>query len=349
MWNITMRNIQFRRRQFLIAVVGTALVFAMALLVTGIRQGLHTEARSTMQGIGGDSWVVKSGGAGPFTSFSVLPAATAQLVATAPGVRQADPVLLVPQTVRRAGKFESMNVIGHRLGGLGEPPVLAGRRSAARGEVVADEKLGFKLGESFKLAGRTFRVVGLVRGRTYYGGTGTAFMAIEDVQALAFQGAPLATAVVMKGGPKIAPAGLRVMSERQVEADLLSPLANAEKSMSNTRILLWIVAAVIVGGVMYMSALERVRDFAVLKAVGAPSRVLVVGLVAEAMIACAAAAGLAIIVAGLLRPTLPLPVTFTTATYEALPVVAVAVGVIASLAGIRRAVRTDPAAAFGGA
>jgi hypothetical protein len=36
--NITLRNMQARGRQFLIVIVGTALVFAMALLVTGLRE-----------------------------------------------------------------------------------------------------------------------------------------------------------------------------------------------------------------------------------------------------------------------------------------------------------------------
>ena len=50
-----------------------------------------------------------------------------------------------------------------------------------------------------------------------------------------------------------------------------------------------------------------------------------------------------------LRPTIPLPVTLTSGTYATLPVVAVVVGILASLFGMRRAVRTDPALAFSGA
>ena len=115
------------------------------------------------------------------------------------------------------------------------------------------------------------------------------------------------------------------------------------------RLLLWLVAAIIVGAVMYMSALERVRDFAVLKAVGASSRVLVTSLAIEAVIACLVSAALAIGVARLLRPIIPLPVSYSGSAYAVLPVVAVIVGVLSSLSGVRRAVNTDPAAAFAGA
>ena len=61
------------------------------------------------------------------------------------------------------------------------------------------------------------------------------------------------------------------------------------------------------------------------------------------------AAGLAVVCARLLQPTIPLPVTITANAYAALPLVAVVVGVVASLFGVRRAVRTDPALAFSGA
>ncbi len=91
---------------------------------------------------------------------------------------------------------------------------------------------------------------------------------------------------------------------------------------------------------MYMSALERVRDFAVLKAVGATTRTLVFSLATEAVIACLLAAALAIGFAQLLLPIFPLPITFTVGAYAVLPVVAVVVGVVTSLAGVRRAVRT---------
>ena len=54
-------------------------------------------------------------------------------------------------------------------------------------------------------------------------------------------------------------------------------------------------------------------------------------------------------VARLLRPIIPLPVSYSGSAYAVLPVVAVIVGVLSSLSGVRRAVNTDPAAAFAGA
>jgi putative ABC transport system permease protein len=66
-WKITLRNMQFRARQLLITIVGTALVFAMALLVTGLKEAFKAEADQAIASIGGDAWVVRAGPEGPFS------------------------------------------------------------------------------------------------------------------------------------------------------------------------------------------------------------------------------------------------------------------------------------------
>ena len=111
---------------------------------------------------------------------------------------------------------------------------------------------------------------------------------------------------------------------------------------------MWIVAVVIIGAVTYMSALERVRDFAVLKAVGSSSRSLAASLAAQSIIASAAAAVLGAGIAQLLKPLFPVPVTITSDAYVALPVIAIVIGVLSSLTALRRAVGVDPALAFAG-
>jgi putative ABC transport system permease protein len=345
-WNITLRNMQFRARQFLLAIVGTALVFAMALLVTGLKEAFKTEADRAVASIGGDAWVVPAGTEGPFTGLNFMEAERADDIRAAPGVRQADPVLLIPQTLRTASGVKTLMVVGHRMGRLGEPRPEEGRRSRARGEVVVDKKLGFGLGEKLTVRRHKFTVVGLVSGHTIGGGTPIAYVPIEDLWDTAGVG-PVAKAIVITGKPR-GIHGYKVLSREQVRNDMLRPLRSAESAINNTRLLLWLVAAVIVGAVMYMSALERVRDFAVLKAVGATTRTVVLSLAIEAVLACLIAAALAIGFAQLLLPIFPLPITYTLGAYAVLPVIAVVVGVLASLAGVRRAVRTDPAAAFAG-
>jgi len=65
-----------------------------------------------------------------------------------------------------------------------------------------------------------------------------------------------------------APDGYQTFDRTGAVNDLLRPLKVAVNSISIVAILLWIVVALIVGSVVYLSALERLRDFAVFKAIG---------------------------------------------------------------------------------
>ena len=44
MWTITLRDLEFRRRQFAIAVVGAGLAFALTLVLAGMSAGFRHEA-----------------------------------------------------------------------------------------------------------------------------------------------------------------------------------------------------------------------------------------------------------------------------------------------------------------
>jgi putative ABC transport system permease protein len=57
---------------------------------------------------------------------------------------------------------------------------------------------------------------------------------------------------------------------------------------------------------------------------------------------------LGVVFAQLLKPVFPMIVVVPSYAYLTLPVVAIVIGLLASLAGFRRAVAVDPALAFGG-
>ena len=58
-------------------------------------------------------------------------------------------------------------------------------------------------------------------------------------------------------------------------------------------VLMWLIAAGIIGLIVYLSAIERMRDFAVFKATGAPTRLIVGGLMLQAVFVSLVAALLA--------------------------------------------------------
>src|ERR1700685_2822211 len=122
MLTITLQDLRFRARQFMIAVLGAGLVFAMPLLLSGMVAGFSVEINQTVQSMGAQSWVLPAGSVGRIAGLSPIPQSAVSTVARAPGVHQADPVIVVPQAAEISGRpTSSVNLIGYNPGGLGGP------------------------------------------------------------------------------------------------------------------------------------------------------------------------------------------------------------------------------------
>jgi putative ABC transport system permease protein len=348
MWRIALRDLQWRRRRFLIALIATGLVFSLTLLISATSRGIKGEAGKILGVIGADAWLVADGTPGPFTTTTAVQASDAERIGRVPGVTRADPLIVLHTTVRLQ-RVRDINLIGYREGGIGEPDVSEGRVPRGRGEAVADAKLGLRVGSTIDLSGHKLQVVGVAHGVTFFYGIPTIFSPIEDTQDIAFAGLPIAMTIATRGVPERAPDGFDVQTPAQVEKDLQRPLANGSESIAFINLLLWSVAIGIIASIVYLSALERVRDFAVMKATGASTGSLFVGLALEAIVLSVGAAVMAAFLSRLLAPGMAFSVEFANGDLVRLLVIAVVVGFLSSLAGLRRAVGVDPALAFSGA
>src|SRR5580704_15823608 len=270
MLTITLQDLRFRARQFVIAVVGAGLVFAMTLLLSGMAAGFSVEINQTVQAMGAQSWVLAAGSVGRVAALSPISASAVSAVAHSPGVRQADPVIVVPQAAEISGRpTQSVNLIGYRPGGLGGPgEAITGRGVEANGEAVVDARMNLGVGQIFEVSGHGFRVVGVVSDRTLLGGVPNAYVTLAQAQAVVFGGRALIGGVLTRGVPTRVPAGYGVYTNAQVEQASLAQLASAVSSINNSKFFMWVIAAIIVAALVYVTALERTRDFAVLKALG---------------------------------------------------------------------------------
>ena len=347
MWLISRSDLVFRRRRFVIAVLVTALVFGMALLFDGMKRAVQNEVPRTVEMFGADAWVVPDGVTGPFTTTSVFPSTVADEVAAAPGVERASPVVL-SRAVAHVDPDTDTNVIGSRPGAI-DPPIEEGRAVRRSGEAVVDKSLKLSVGDDLRLGGETFEVVGIGDGLRYNFGAPTALVTLRDAQALSFEGNDFVMAVPVAGRVDALPDGFITLTNDDVIEDLRRITKPGVQTIDLVSILLWIVAIGIIGSVVYLNALERTRDFAVLKATGSPNRTIVGGLAIQSLFLSIIAAVLAIGVALLVGLALPFPAEMEAASYVQMFGIAIVVGLVASLIGARRALTTDPALAFGAA
>jgi putative ABC transport system permease protein len=344
---VSLRDLQWRRRRFIIGVLATGLVFALALVLAGVDGSFKNEVGRAVDAFGVDRWLVSEEAYGPFTSSNLFPVERTEEVASDPGVEAAEAVLVLRFTVPTPSPTD-LNVIGIEPGGIVQPPLSDGRGLENPGEIIVDKSLGVGLGETVDISGQDFEVVGRTSGVSFYAGTPVSFIDIEEGQQLALGGAPLATTIVVRGDVQNPPDGLKEMTNDEVIDDLRRPMEKATGTISFINILLWIVAAGIIGSVLYLQALERTRDFAVFKATGVTNRSLLVGLAFQAVVLAVCSAIAALILSLIIGPLMPMAVEVPMSAYIALPFVAIVVGLLASLGGLRRAMTVDPALAFGG-
>jgi putative ABC transport system permease protein len=344
-----LRDMQWRSRRLVIAIISTGLVFAMTLVLTGLANGFQVEAQRTVDSIGVDTFVVKAGAAGPFLGATPFAESELARVAAEPGVEAAAGLACAPSTVRDGpSSRRNVTAFGAPEHGPGMPRFSEGRAPSTPDEVAVSSTLDRHVGDEIQVGARTMRVVGIVPNSTSLAKMPNIFLTTEGVQQLAYNGQPIISSIAIRGTPRQLPDGYQTVDRASGVDDLMRAVKVAGGSITIVAVLLWIVAVLIVGSVVYLSALERLRDFAVYKAIGVPARSILAGLALQAVIVALFAAALGAILSRLLAPMFPLLVVVPASAYIWLPLVATVVGLLASLAGFRRAVAVDPALAFGG-
>jgi putative ABC transport system permease protein len=182
-----------------------------------------------------------------------------------------------------------------------------------------------------------------------FAGMPLVFMDIEVAQGLAYRGSRLATTILLGSRcPTARARGFHRPEPDEVATDAMRPLDGAISSINLTRILLWFVAAMIIGTMIYLSALERRRDVAVLKAVGGSTVQLGSSIALQGVLTALAAAPSPRCCSSLLVPIFPLEVTVPDPRARAGAADRGAGVAAVGGVGLRKAVGTDPALAFAG-
>lgn len=348
MLRMVLRDLQWRRRRFVLAGLATALVFGMTLLLTGLTTAVANEGTRTVGRFEADRWYVANAGSGPFTSAPQVPQSLVDQLAATPGIEAVDPAIFLLDTVDDGDGLLDINITALRPESSSWPEAFVGRSVPGAGEVVVDANLGFEVGDVIAIDGADFTVAGEVRKVSRAFGIPTVFARLDDAQRIALGGLPLVSAVAVRGQPDAPVTNATELDDAAMVADLARPLARGTDSITFILVLLMITAAGIVGLIVYLSTLERTADLAVLRATGSSKRFVALTLAIQGLLLSLTAGVAAAGIAQLLTPLFPLALEIEAGSYVQLLAIALGVGVLASLAGVWRAVRTDPAIAFGG-
>ena len=341
---LAVRDLRHRWLRLAITAATVSVVFAVVFVLVGIDDGVADEPARTIDELGGAAaFVVAEDSLGFLASTSIVPEGVLKQLRSSGS--NAWGLVVTRSTIDDT----DVTIVGMDPAGTARLRLVAGAPPAADDEVVVSSTQGARIGDTLSLAGRDFRVVGQTGEVTLFAGLPVVFITTTAGQQLGYSGQRILNAVALETPPSTTPAGTRARTPDEIAADAARPIAKASATLRGLAVLMYLIGSAVIGAVVYLSALERRRDFAVLKAVGVPTRILAGGLVLQSLAVTAIGLALAVVLQAGLGPLFPLPVMVPALAYVVVPAVAVVAALLASIGGIVQAVRVEPALAFSSA
>ena len=333
---LILRDLQFRRWRVGLTIILMAIVMMLLFLMSGLVEQFNTEPYEAADRAGGDlNWVVSTGTGGPFTSPKPIDSA---LLSDVPG----EPILVAPSALGDA----QVRMVARDYSFLNEPVLTQGRYPESNGEVVTDSTAGFAVGDRTTLGGIDAVIVGLTDDSTVLAGVPLTFVTLEFGQEVAVGGQDLLLAKLTSRTPRVGE-GLKLLTPQQIGDDALVPLDGAIASVALIKALLWLITVIIIAAIIYITALERTRDFAVLKAVGGRTPDLGASLLIQGLLMTLIAVLIAGVLQSFIAPSFPLKVRVPSSAWITIAGGASIAAILAGAAGVLRVKSTSPAEAFG--
>jgi putative ABC transport system permease protein len=378
--NLAIRDVRHNVLRFALTALGLGLLFAVVISMTGIYEGALDDALRLPRAAITDLWVVQPRTHGPFAEASRVPRDTRDLVRRIPGVAEAGAVTFQTVQTEVNGKPLRMFVEGYEPGRPGGPRQLnAGAElTASHYQIVADISSGLLLGQQVPLGPlhQLYTVVGLTSGMVTSAGDPVAWVTLLDAQSLQFARPPALerreqaagrpppqtgdiNAVLVRlvpGFSATAVAGeierwkhLAAVSQAEQE-DFLTEFVidKMQRQLGMFMTILITVSAVILALIIYTLTMDKVRAIATLKLIGAPDRVIVGLILQQAMVLGVAAFALGLGLILLVKDHFPRRVMLEARDVGAVFVVVLVVCLLASILGVRTALKVDASKALAG-
>ena len=375
--NLAYRDVRHNLGRFLLTCVGLSLLMTVVLSMIGIYNGLVVDALTIVRAPKADVWIVESGTRGPFAEASRIPGDTREAIARLGGVAAAGSVTYQTVEATHLGRKLRLYVVGYEPGRPGGPTTLADGRLIGRShyELIADRRAGLAIGDRLALGRNTFTVVGLTEDQVNSGGDPAVYVSLLDAQELQFELAPPAArvqiargepgqrvdtvnAVIARTLPNSSPAAVAEAARRwkhlaattQAEQEAIltrSVVDRARRQIGLFMGILLVVSAVIIALIVYTMTMEKLKQIATLKLIGAPDRTIIGLIVQQALALGLIGWAIGLLLVFNVKDYFPRRVVLEPVNALVLAGIIVAVCLLASGLGVRAALKVEPAEALG--
>ncbi|GAB2547907.1 ABC transporter permease [Brachybacterium huguangmaarense] len=305
---VALRDLRHARGRFALIGSVVALITILVGFLAGLTGGLAQQNISAVLAMPADRIVLAApAGSGSEPSFTEgsISAEQEQAWSDTPGVTRVEPVGISQLSAETASARTGVAVLGVEQGFSADAPTTAGTITLSE---TAAEDLGASAGQSVTIAGTDYTVA-RVAGDLSFSHTPVVMLPLADWQELAARtGGPAdarATMLAVTGGDDVdwdAAAAATHTEASTVLSSLTSlPAFRSEIGSLLTMVaMLFGISALVIGAFFVVWTMQRRGDIAVLKALGASTRSLVLDALGQAAIVLVVGIGAGIaIVAGL--------------------------------------------------
>lgn len=351
---VAWRDLRFAKGRF--ALMGTVVILMTLLvgLLSGLTAGLGKGSTSAITGLPADhvAFAAPSGGEDPSFTQSVVHPDQWQRFSTVPGVTSAAPlgITTTKASTGTDGKTAALSAFGVEPGSDLAPG------KVAPGTVVlstdAAEDLSAQAGDTLTLSGHTV-TVGAISGDASYSHTPVAWTSLPDWQRLSPGSSPHATVIALSTDSTsgIAAADARLHTSTMAKDDSLSAIGSYTSENGSLQLMrgfLFAISALVIGAFFTVWTIQRSRDIAVLKALGATTKYLLRDALGQAVVllvgGTAIGTGLAAALGAVASGTVPFVLSVTTVLVPAL--VMIVLGALGAALSVRRITSVDPLTAL---
>lgn len=361
------RNLTQERLRMGIGVAGVALAVLLILLVNGIYTGAEESMVTYIDRQPASLWLMQLGVENMHMAYSMLPAGLVEKVKQVPGVEDAAGVLYFATNVQVGDTPIPSYIFGIEPGqSLGGPWKLAeGTTDLSLTQAIIDhtvaERYKLKVGDAINIRGFDLIIAGL-SDETFGFGSNIVFVN-KTAMALSMGVSPQsASYILVRPAPGVDLNRLSEQLEAAVpETSLKTKAAFIESDMELARkmgsdviqvmnVIAYVIGLLVIGISVYTITLERIREFGVLKAIGAHHRQVLTVVFAQAIASAGIGYGIGIMLtyaaAALIRNfSLTQIIIEPLSILSRLPVLMV-ITILAALLSAQRVLRLDPMLVF---
>ena len=376
---LSLRELVFARGRFTLMGVVIGLISILMVMLSGLSSGLVNDGVSGLKALPVTSFAFNEGTMkdNAFSRSSVDEGQVASW-SKADGVENAEAMgVSIVNGTTQTGHQIDLTLFGVTPGGFLTPSATAALSDAAPGDVVLSETArddGVAVGDTVTLdrSEVQLRVAGFTENQATFGHVDVAYIPLATWQYLAGgqtkPGAPtqqaidartdrLASVVAVRAADgatvdtAAADAAAHTMTMTKTDSFNASPGYQAETmTLTMIQVFLYAICALVVGAFFAVWTIQRSRELAVMRAIGAPARFLLGDALAQAAIvlvlftAIGVAAGLGL---GAIMPS-AMPFSLEVGPVATATVLTIVLGLIGAAVSVLRVTRVSPLSALGG-